>query len=178
MGAGISVAAMVVAAGALVAAASAPAAAPPTSRFSDEGVSFRYPSRWVVTTEPLSNDVNPLYRFAVSPTPIRRTPEDLGPCLAGVARQLSPDSVLVYLREALGADRRSSLPRMQPRPRSFRLPTRMDQSLPCFGRGGRWVPFRTGGRAFYLGVWVGRDAPAARVGAVRRLLDGLRIDAR
>ena len=161
-----------------MAAALAPAAAAPTTRFSDEGISFRYPSRWLVTTEPLSNGVNPTYRFAVSTTPIQRTPQDLGPCLAGIAKQLPPASVLVYLREALGADRRSSLPRMQPRPRRFRPPTRMDQSLPCFGRGGRWVPFRSRGRAFYLGIWIGRDAPAVRVAAVRRLLDGLRIDPR
>ena len=131
-----------------------------------------------MTTAPLSNGINPAYRVAVSTVPISRTPEDLGPCLAGIAKQLPANGVLVYVREALGADRRSSLPRMPPRPRSFRLPTLADRSLPCFGRGGRWVPFRSSGRAFYLGLYVGPQVPQASIRALRRLLDGLRIDMR
>jgi hypothetical protein len=151
------------------------AAAAAADRFAEHGITFEYPSAWFVTTEALSNGVNPRYRLAVSATPVRRTGQDLGPCLAGIAKQLPKTAVLVYLREALGADRRASLPNMQPRPRSFRLPTRADASLPCFGRGGRWVPFRAGGRAFYLGIYIGPKASPASVRALERLLNGLKI---
>jgi hypothetical protein len=155
---------------------SAAEAAP--DRFAEHGITFEYPSAWFVTTEALSNGINPKYRFAVSTTPVRRTGQDLGPCLSGIARQLPTTAVLVYLREALGADRRASLRNMQPRPRSFRLPTRADASLPCFGRGGRWVPFRTGGRAFYLGIYIGPKAAPASIRALGRLLNGMGIAAR
>jgi hypothetical protein len=145
-------------------------------RFARHGIAFAYPNSWVVTTEALSNGINPKYRFAVSITPVRRTATDLGPCLAGVAKQLAENAVFAYLREALGADRRASLPRMQPRPRHFRLPTPADASLPCFGRGGRWVPFRAGGRAFYLGLYVGPKASPPDIRTLGRLIDGMRID--
>jgi hypothetical protein len=147
-------------------------------RFAEHGITFEHPRGWFVTTEALSNGVNPTYRFAVSTTPVRRTGQDLGPCLAGIAKQLPATAVFVYLREALGADRRSSLSRMQPRPRSFRLPTRADASLPCFGRGGRWVPFRAGGRAFYLGMYVGPKASRQSVRALGSLLNGMAITSR
>ena len=146
--------------------------------FDRDGISFRYPRAWFVTTQPLSNGVNPKYRFTVSTVPIQRTSEDLGPCLAGIAKQLPPNAVLAYLREALGTDRKASLPRMQPRPRSFRLPVQSDSSLPCFGPGGRWVPFRSGGRAFYLGLYIGPKAPPGSVEALRRIIDGMQIDTR
>jgi hypothetical protein len=162
----------------LLSAALGVSAASAADRFAEHGITFEYPSAWVVTTEALSNGINPKYRFAVSTTPVHRTGQDLGPCLAGIAKQIPETAVLVYLREALGADRRASLPNMQPRPRSFRLPTRADASLPCFGRGGRWVPFRTGGRAFYLGIYTGPNASSASIRAVERLLKGLRIAAR
>jgi hypothetical protein len=128
-----------------------------------------------VTTMALSDGVNPTYRFAVSTVPVRRTPTDSGPCLAGIAEQLPRTGVLAYLREVLGVDRKASLPNMQPRPRLFRLPSRADKSLPCFGRGGRWVPFRTGGRAFYLGLYVGPRASSASIQALGKLLNGMQI---
>ena len=84
----------------------------------------------------------------------------------------------MYVMEALGTDRTVSLRHMQPRPRSFRLPARSDNSLCGFKRGGIWVPFKSGGRAFYLGVYVGPRAPAATRQALRRLLDGMRIEPR
>ena len=84
----------------------------------------------------------------------------------------------MYVMEALGTDRIVSLPRMQPRPRSFRLPARSDNSLCGFNRGGLWVPFKTGGRAFYLGIYVGPRASAATRRALHRLLDGMQIQPR
>jgi hypothetical protein len=149
-----------------------------SARFDRNGISFVYPNAWFVTTRPLSNGVNPRYRFAVGTMLVGRTRRDDGPCLPGVAAQLRKTDVLVYLREALGVDRVRSLPRMPPRPRSFRLPTRADMSLCGFGPGGRWVPFRTAGRAFYLGVYVGPRAAANRTRTLRRLLDGMRIEPR
>ena len=145
------------------------------ARFDRDGIAFRYPRPWFLTTQPLSNGINPKYRFAVSSVPVRRTSEDLGPCLAGIAKQLPADAALVYLREALGTDRTSSLPRLQPRPRSIRLPAQADNSLPCFGPGGRWIPFRSGGRAFYLGLYLGPKAPPGIAQTLRRLIDGIDI---
>ena len=147
-------------------------------RFDQSGIAFQYPRAWFVTTRPLSNGINPKYRFAVSSVPVQRTAEDLGPCLSGVAKQLPDDGVLVYLREALGADRRASLPRMQPRPQDFRLPNRTDNSLPCFGQGGRWVPFRERGRAFYLGFYIGPKASPENARALGRLVNDIRIASR
>ena len=50
---------MGIAAGSLAAAAGAeaPAASAPLTGFSGEGISFRYPSGWFVTTAPLSNGI-------------------------------------------------------------------------------------------------------------------------
>lgn len=166
---------------ALVAGLSTSVAAAPGSgsaRFDRHGISFTYPSTWFVMTRPLSNGVNPAYRFTVSTVPVRRTRRDSGPCLPGVAAQLRRTDVLAYLREALGADRARSLPRMPPRPSHFRLPTPADSSLCGFGRGGRWIPFQEAGRAFYLGLYVGPRAPVERARGLRRLLDGLRIEPR
>jgi hypothetical protein len=141
-------------------------------------IAFEYPSTWFVTTRPLSNGLNPVYRFTVSTVPVRRTPADDGPCLPGIARQLPPNAVLAYLREALGADRVLSLQRMPRRPRGFRLPTQADTGLCGWERGGRWVPFKDAGRAFYLGLYVGPNASASKRRALKRLLDGMRIEPR
>jgi hypothetical protein len=148
------------------------------ARFGRYGIAFEYPSRWFVTTRPLSNAGNPAYRFAVSSVPVRRTRVDVGPCLPGIARQLPKGAVLAFLREALGSDRTRSLPRMRQRPRSFRLPTRRDASLCGLGFGSRWIPFKESGRAFYLGIYVGPRATAQARRALKRLLDGMRIDPR
>ena len=144
-------------------------------RFDRNGISFQYPRSWFVTTEPLSNGVDPTYRFTVSTHPVRRTADDLGPCLPGIGRQLPDDAVLAYVREALSG-RATSLARMQRRPRSFHL-TQVDQGLCGFPRG-RWIPFKSGGRAFYLGLYVGKRAPQARAEALARLVDGMRIEPR
>ena len=159
----------------LTAAICASAEGSALKRFERNGIQLTYPNSWDITTKALSNGVNPRYRFAVSTGPVHRTPKDLGPCLAGIAEQLPRTGVLAYLREATGADRTASLPSMQSRPRTFRLPTRADNSLPCFGRGRRWVPFRTGNRAFYLGLWIGPRASSARIRALGKLVNGMQI---
>jgi hypothetical protein len=148
-------------------------------RFHRNGISFGYPSKWFVTTHPLSNAGNPVYRFAVSTVPVRRTASDIGPCTPGVAKQLPPTSVLAYLREALGADRTRSLPRMPRRPHTFGLPSARDRQLCGFRKGGTgWILFKDAGRAFYLGIYVGRKAPASARRALKRLLNGMEIQAR
>ena len=144
-------------------------------RFDQRGIAFEYPSGWFVTTRPLSNGTNPVYRFAVSTVRVRRTNQDIGPCLPGIARQLPRGAVLAFLREAVGADRARSLPRMRPPPRSFRLPTRADSYLCGFAGRTRWVPFKQAGRALYLGIYVGPQAPASTKRALKRLLDRMRI---
>jgi hypothetical protein len=173
LGVGLAVAVV-----AVVAVAASPSAGTTLERFDRAGISFTYPADWFLTTHALSNGIDPVYRFAVGTTRIHRTPKDVGPCLAGIARQLPETAVLAYLREALGSHRRAALPRMQPRPRHFRLPTRSDSSLPCFGDGGRWIPFRSRGRAFYLGLYVGPKAPPESIRALGRLVDGMDIDRR
>ena len=143
-------------------------------RFTTAGIRVVHPSTWFVTTRPLSFAGNPVYRFAVSSVPVRRTRSDTGPCLPGIARQLPPTAVLVYLREALGTDRRISLPRMPPRPRRFRLPRR--PGLCGFTTGAsRWIGFKDAGRVFYLGLHVGPRASPASRRAVLRLVNGMRI---
>jgi hypothetical protein len=165
-------------AGMVMTAASPSSAGNGSARFDRHGIAFEYPSRWFVTTRPLSNGANPIYRFTVSTSPVRRTSADEGPCLPGVARQLRRTAVLAYLREALGADRALSLPRLPRRPRSFRLPTSADRSLCGFDRGSRWVPFKEAGRAFYLGVYVGPKATMTARRALQSLLDGMQIESR
>jgi hypothetical protein len=114
------------------------------------GIAFAYPSSWFVTVEPLSAATNPAYRFAVSSVSVRRTAADEGPCLPGVARQLPPDAVLAYLREALGVDRTRSLPRMPRRRAGFPLPPSTGDGLCGFQQGGGlWYPFKDANRAFY-----------------------------
>ena len=143
-------------------------------RHDRNGISFQYPRLWHVTTKPLSNAVNPIYRFTVSSHRVRPTGKDEGPCLPGIAAQLPPTAVLAFVREALGADRRASLPRMQPRPEKFTLPTRADNAL-CGFSGGRWIPFKSGGRAFYLALYVGPRASSARAAVLARIVNGMRI---
>jgi hypothetical protein len=154
---------------------SLPAAAADQDRFSRHGIAIEYPRSWSLTTAALSDGVNPKYRLTVSTSRVRRTGRDSGPCLPGVASQLGNRSALAYVREALGADRARSLPRMQPRPRHFRLPTLRDNSLCGFGRGGRWIPFKEAGRAFYLGVYLGPRATPAMRSELRAVLDSLTI---
>jgi hypothetical protein len=147
-------------------------------RFDTNGIAFAYPSRWFVTLKPLSAATNPAYRFAVSSVPVRRTAADEGPCLPGVARQLPPDAVLAYLREALGVDRTRSLPRM-PRRAGFPLPAPAGDGLCGFQQGGGlWYPFKDANRVFYLGVYVGPEASTASRRALKDLLDGMEIRAR
>ncbi len=159
----------------LVGPSSSAASAPDS--FDRYGIAFEHPSGWSVTTRPLSNGLNPIYRFAVSSVPVRRTSADQGPCLPGIARQLPPDAVLAYLREGLGRHRVQALPQMSKRPRSFRLPTQSDGSLCGFTRG-LWLPFKAKRRAFYLGVYVGPQATVSTRRALKRLLNGMRIDPR
>lgn len=147
-------------------------------RFNRHGIAFEYPSGWFVTARPLSNAINPVYRFAVSTVRVRRTRADVGPCLPGIKRQLPKDAVLADLREALGSDRSRSLPRVSQRPRSFPLPTRTDGYLCGLGLGSRWIPFKDSGRVFYLGVYIGPRATAQARRALKRLLDEMRIDPR
>jgi hypothetical protein len=146
-------------------------------RFDRSGIAFDYPSGWFVTTRPLSNGVNPVYRFAVSTVRVRRTNQDIGPCLPGIARQLPPGAVLAFLREAVGADRTRSLPRMGARPLSFRLPTKSDSYLRGFAGRTRWLPFKQAGRAFYLGIHVGPQALASTKRLLKQLLDHMQIKA-
>lgn len=148
-------------------------------QFSRYGITLEYPKSWFVTTRPITHAVNPVYRFTVSTSPVRRTPADTGPCAPGIAKQLPADGVLAYLREALGRhDVALSLSGMTPRPRHFPLPTASSTALCGWPRHGLWLPFKAKGRAFYLGVYVGPRATAATRRALRHLLDGMQIRAR
>jgi hypothetical protein len=146
-------------------------------RFHRYGISFDYPGSWFFTTRPISTAGNPAYRFTVSTVPVRRTPADQGPCTPGIAKQLPPDGVLAYLREGLGPlDRDPAMPRMPTRPRSFPLPNASSDSLCGWAFRGLGIPFKTKGRAFYLGVYIGPKATTTARRALKRMLDGMHFD--
>jgi hypothetical protein len=142
--------------------------------FSSHGISFAYPSAWHATTKPLSNATEPVYRFAVGNFRFHRTPRDIGPCLSGIAKERPKNGVLAFMREALGADRRRSLPRTPSRPKHISLPRRSDQAW-CLGHGTREIVFHTAGRVFYLGMSVAPMASRADKRRLRTLLNAMRI---
>jgi hypothetical protein len=142
--------------------------------FSSHGISFAYPSAWHATTKPLSNGTEPVYRFAVGNFRFHRTPRDTGPCLAGIAKQRPKNGVFAFMREALGADRRRSLPRTASRPKHFSLPRRSDDAW-CLGPGSGQSVFHTAGRVFYLAMSVGPTASRADKRRLRTLLNAMTI---
>ncbi len=142
--------------------------------FSSHGISFAYPSAWHATTKPLSNATEPVYRFAVGNFRFHRTPRDIGPCLSGIAKERPKNGVLAFMREALGADRRRSLPRTPSRPKHISLPRRSDQAW-CLGHGTKEIVFHTAGRVFYLAMSVGPTASRADKRRLRTLLNAMTI---
>lgn len=142
------------------------------SRFSNRGISFLYPSSWFATSKPLSNGLEPVYRFAVANFDFRRTPRDVGPCLAGVARQRPATAVLAFMREAVGTDARRT--RAGQRPKAFPLPRSSDQAA-CLGPGTNQIVFRQAGRIFYLWISVGRHASQADRLRLATLLASMKI---
>jgi hypothetical protein len=159
--------------------ATAASSATDAKRFDRNGIAFSYPERWFVTANPLSSAGNPVYRFAVSTKRVQRTRSDIGPCLPGVAKQLGATDAFAFVREALGADRARTLPRVPARPRTFRLPRPNDHYLCGFGgRPTLSVSFAEGGRVFYLWIYVGSRASPANRSALQRLLNTMVIDRR
>lgn len=138
-------------------------------------MSLVYPRGWFVTSKPLSNGKEPVYRVAVSNFRARRTPLDTGPCLAGIAKQRSQAGVFAVFREARGADK--ILSRFPRRPRTFALPRPADEAG-CLGTGSKQVSFKENGRAFYLWISVGPRASAQARASLRSALQSLRIDRR
>jgi hypothetical protein len=153
-------------------------------RYDRLGISFEYPSSWLVTTEPLSDGADPDYRFAASTVRVKRTRHDKGPCLAGIARQLPPGAALVFLREYRGASRTRALPRLDPFPRRLSLTPGLPQcfhvpSSPTkpYGRGAG-IHFRESRRALVLFAWVGPRASSRTERELRRLVASLEIHPR
>jgi hypothetical protein len=143
-------------------------------QFERGGISFTYASDWFVTTRPLSNGADPDYRFAVASWPVHRTSRDQGPCLAGIGEQRPTSGALVFVREYVGASRKRALPRLQPKPRRLRLPTRRDRGG-CLGSGTTTHSFRKADRAFILWISVGSKATDETRTALRIVLSSLRI---
>jgi len=152
--------------------ASAQATSEGTRRFSNWGISFVYPTSWYVTTEPLSNGIEPAYRFAAGNFRFHRTARDLGPCLEGIAKQRTDLGVLAFMREALGADARRT--RAPPRPKRFRLPRATDQAA-CLGPGSSQVVFREAGRILYLWISIAPKASPVARAQLSALLASIRI---
>ena len=142
--------------------------------FSDHGISFAYPSGWYATTKPLSNATEPVYRFAVGNFRFHRTPRDIGPCLSGIAKQRPRNGVLAFMREALGVDRRRSLPRTPARPNDILLPRRSEQAW-CLGHGSGEIVFHQAGRVVYLAMSVGPTASPRAKRQLHALLNTMRI---
>jgi hypothetical protein len=143
--------------------------------FSNHGISFSYPAAWRATSRPLSNGLEPVYRFAVGNFRFHRTASDLGPCLAGIAKQRPGNGVLAFMREALGADARRA--RSTARPKNIRLPRRSDQAA-CLGSGTGEIAFHQSGRVFYLWISVGPHASRADKRRLRGLLNSMTIKPR
>jgi hypothetical protein len=141
-------------------------------RFSSRGITFLYPSSWYVTTKPLSNGVEPVYRFAVGNFRFHRTARDIGPCLEGIAKQRAARGVLAFMREAIGTDARRT--RAGPRPKTFRLPSATEQTA-CLGSGSNQVVFREAGRTFYLWISIAPKAARAARGQLKALLNSMTI---
>ena len=146
--------------------------------FTTHRISFQYPSTWHVTTKPLSTGSKPDYRFAVATWPVRRTPRDTGPCLAGIRQQRPATGALAFIREVVGASRRRALRRVRPRPERFRLPTRADGDYGCLGQGSLLYIFKDKQRVFYLWMSVGPRASAETRRELSRILDSLEISRR
>jgi hypothetical protein len=158
----------------LLLSASASGASGSLRTFSDRGISFAYPSGWYATAKPLSNVTEPVYRFAVGNFRFHRTPRDLGPCLSGIAKQRPRNGVLAFVMEALGGDRRRSLPRTRARPSDISLPRRSDQDW-CLGHGTVEIVFHAAGRVFYLGISVGPNASRGDKMRLHTLLNAMKI---
>jgi hypothetical protein len=143
-----------------------------TERFSSDGITFTCPSSWYVTTRPLSNGLEPIYRFAVGNFRFHRTKRDIGPCLQGISEQRPGTGVLAFMREAIGADARRA--HVGARPKAFRLPSPTEQAA-CLGPGSTQFTFSQAGRVFYLWLSISPKAPPAARAEIRRLLDSMRI---
>jgi hypothetical protein len=143
-------------------------------QFHRDGISFTYASDWFVTTKSLSNGADPDYRFAVASWRVHRTTRDQGPCLAGIASQRPPTGALVFVREYVGASRKRALPRLQPKPRHFRLPTRRDRDG-CLGSGTTTHSFRQADRALILWISIGPKVSKETRTALRIVLSSLQI---
>jgi hypothetical protein len=151
---------------------SSQAVAVPATYFSSKGIAFAYPSYWYVSTRPISNGVSPVYRFAVGNFRFHRTPRDIGPCLRGIAKQRPVTGVLAFMREAVGGDARR--PRAGPRPKTFRLPGRIEQAA-CLGPGSTQFTFTQANRVFYLWISVAPGAPKTARKQIQRLLASMKI---
>ena len=104
--------------------------------------------------------------------------EGLGALSSG-DRQAAPSDSSSCLPSRGGRSRSKGLPSQHATSaRTFPLPSRADNGLPCFGRGGRCVPFKTGGRAFYLGLYIGPRASPASIRALGKLVDEMKIKPR
>ena len=134
-------------------------------------LTFRYPANWHVTTRRLDSVLDPHTLFAAS---TYQVPSGTVDCDGTRASGRPKDGAFVLMKEVLdGASLRRSLPRLQSRPRQFRLPAR--------GRAGCLPPasvqyqFRVGKRAFYIWMSIGPRASTATRQALARLLDRMWI---
>lgn len=149
----------------LLLAAVASAASPPV--FRQAGIVLHVPVGWFVTTEPLNGVTDPVQRFVLSSYRV--------PVGADAGNGYVPPSsaVLAQLVE--------EVPPVHSHPRAW--PSRPSRfTIPRLGRmetldGDRWgeVLFHENGRHFYIFIWVGRHARAAKVSVLLRALDDLRI---
>jgi hypothetical protein len=105
---------------------------------------------------------------------LRGTALDSGPCYGGIARQIQPNGVVAILREALGADFKPA--RFHLRSRRFVLPPRKPlEDNSCLGDHATLIVFKQANRGFYLWIAAGRKAPKARIDALLKAVDSMKI---
>jgi hypothetical protein len=141
-------------------------------------LSIVLPLGWHVTSARINGVVDPVTIFTATSFRLRRPRPSGGICSPTLQQQWHARGAYVQLSEERdGASRKRMLRRVPPRPLHFE--TRRE------GAGGLCTPaysgqlmFQERGRAFYVYYGIGTRASAAMSGAVRSLLDSLRIGRR
>jgi hypothetical protein len=144
-------------------------------RTTRDGISFRVPNGWELTTRRINGVIDPVTVFTVSTFKVPPRPLSSGICSRALQQGWRRSGAYVQLAEERdGASRKTMLRRVPQRPRHFKLDAKGSGGL-CTPPGSGQLSFHQKGRAFYVFYGFGiRASPAARAAAVS-LLGTMRI---